>query len=256
MSELAVISLAVLVYISLVFLIALRLKRFDIVDIAWGGAFIVMALTSFWLAPERGLLQYIVTGLVIIWGVRLAYTIWRRITRSPQEDPRYVELRQKWKGNVALNAYGRIFLVQGLLASLVSATVLIVNLSGITTTDWLTVVGVCIWVVGFLFESIGDWQLKNHLLDPAKKGQLMTSGLWRYSRHPNYFGEATQWWGIWVIALSVPFGWLGIISPLTITVLLLFVSGVPLTERRFVGRPGWATYRARTSMFIPLPPRH
>ena len=253
--ELSLIFLVVIIYISVVFLVALRLKRFDIVDIAWGGAFIITAITSFTLGHAQGTLQLLVTGLVIIWGVRLAYSIGQRVARSAAEDPRYVELRQKWKGNMVLNTYVRIFVVQGILATLVSSSVIIINISDVTTLSWLAGAGALIWAVGFLFESVGDWQLKNHLLNPATKGQLMTTGLWRYSRHPNYFGEAAQWWGIWLIALSVPFGWLGIVSPLVITILLLFISGVPLTEKRFEGRPGWQQYKQRTSVFIPLPPR-
>lgn len=253
--ELAFIFLAVFVYISIVYVIAITMKRFDIVDIAWGGAFIVVALTSIILAPEVGPLQLLVTGLVIIWGLRLGYYILRRVQLSRSEDPRYAELRSQWKANVRLNAYLRIFLVQGILATMVSTSVIMVNLSEVTTLSWVTALGVIIWVIGFLFESIGDAQLKKHLADPAKNGLLMTDGLWKYTRHPNYFGEATQWWGIWIIALTVPFGWVGGVSPLLITFLLLFVSGVPLTEKRFRGRLGWTEYKKRTSKFIPLPPK-
>ena len=138
---------------------------------------------------------------------------------------------------------------------IVSAAVITVNLSNATGMSVWTAIGATIWIIGFLFESIGDAQLKRHLANPDSKAMLMTSGLWRYTRHPNYFGEATQWWGIWVIALGVPFGWVAIISPLVITYLLLFVSGVPLTEKRFEGRTGWNEYKQRTSKFIPLPPR-
>lgn len=254
-AAIGLILLAVLIYISLVFAIAIVKKRFDVVDIAWGGAFIVVALTSLAMTPHIGALQLLVTALVIIWGLRLGYYIFRRIQRSPDEDPRYVELRSKWKGSVAINAYLRIFVVQGILAAIVSASVIAVNLSEKSEVSWVAVIGVAVWVIGFLFESVGDSQLKKHLSDPAKKGHLMTSGLWKYTRHPNYFGEATQWWGIWIIACTVPSGWIGVISPLLITFLLLFVSGVPLTEKRFKGRDGWAEYKRRTSVFIPLPPR-
>ena len=249
------IFVAVIIYITIVFAVAIAKKRLDIVDIAWGGAFIVAALTSFMLAENPGTLQVLVTGLVIIWGGRLGYTILRRVMRSPEEDPRYTELRAQWKGSLAFNAYVRIFLVQGFLATVVSASVITINLSDFHSISSVSIVGLVIWVIGFLFESIGDAQLKKHLTDPAKKGQLMTSGLWKYTRHPNYFGEATQWWGIWIIALAVPFGWIGVMSPIIITVLLLFVSGVPLTEKRFAGRAGWNEYRKRTSVFIPLPPK-
>lgn len=253
--ELVIILAAVFVYVTIVFVIALIKKRFDIVDIAWGGAFIVVALSSLALNPNRGGLQLYVTSLVIIWGVRLAYSIWRRLLRTSAEDPRYTELRSKWRGNVALNAYQRIFLTQGILAIIIASAVIVVNLSDIKTIGWLALVGGVVWLIGFVFEAIGDAQLKQHLSDPRKKGQLMTSGLWQYTRHPNYFGEATQWWGIWIIALSVPLGWVAIVSPLLITYLLLYVSGVPLVEKRFNGRPGWDGYKKRTNRFIPWIPK-
>ncbi len=250
MAELIIILGSVLVYISIVFSIAWSRRRLDIVDIAWGGGFIVAALVSFFMG-QQGLLQLLVTGLVIIWGVRLAYSIFRRTLAAQGEDPRYTELRKTWKGNAAVNAYFRIFVTQGILATIVSAAVIMVNLSNTMGISLLVVTGLVIWIIGFVFESIGDAQLKKHLADPSKKGTLMTSGLWKYTRHPNYFGESIQWWGIYLIALSVPFGWAAIISPLVITYLLLFVSGVPPTEKRFTGRSGWDEYRKRTSVFVP-----
>lgn len=252
--ELGALALIVLIYVTAVFGIAWRIERIDIIDIAWGGAFIVIALGSFMYGP-KGILQMLTTGLVCIWGIRLAYYIFRRIKTSTKEDPRYTDMRAKWKGRPATNAYLRIFLVQGILAALISASVVAINFSETSTLNSWVYIGVGVWMVGFLFEAIGDAQLRQHLADPKKKGMLMISGLWRYTRHPNYFGEATQWWGIWLLSLAVPFGWLTIIAPITITYLLLFVSGVPLTEKRFASRAGWADYRKRTSKFLPLPPK-
>ena len=254
-NKLLLISIAVVIYISIIFLIAWSKKRLDIVDVAWGGGFIIAALTSLMMG-ERGTLQLLVTGLVMIWGIRLAYHILRRVIATKEEDPRYTEMRSHWKGNPALNAYFRIFVTQGLLATIISASVIWVNLSNSSSVNILVWVGVMFWVFGFLFESIGDAQLKYHLANPVKKGKLMTGGLWKYTRHPNYFGEATQWWAIYIIALSVPFGWMSIIGPLLITYLLLFVSGVKLTERRFEGRPGWDEYKKHTSIFIPWFPKN
>ncbi|MFZ2836080.1 MAG: DUF1295 domain-containing protein [Candidatus Saccharimonadales bacterium] len=252
--ELIALALAVLVYVTVIFGIAWKIGRLDIIDVAWGGAFIVIALGSF-MFGSRGILQMITTGLVCVWGARLAYYIFRRIKVSTKEDPRYTQMRSKWKGSQVVNAYLRVFLVQGMLAAIISASVVTINLSESSgLTSWVYI-GVGVWLVGFLFEAIGDAQLRRHLANPTKKGMLMTSGLWRYTRHPNYFGEATLWWGIWLISLVVPLGWVTIVGPITITYLLLFVSGVPLTEKRFAGRPGWADYRKRTSKFLPLPPK-
>jgi len=258
MSAFFLVGVAVIVYITLIFIMSQLVDRLDIVDIAWSGGFIVAAITSF-LFNMYGLeigwnIQTIVTGLVLVWGLRLAYHILRRVM-STREDGRYVALRKSWKGSVALNAYLRIFLTQGVLATVISIAVIYINISEPQEVNWIVYAGVLIWLIGFLFESVGDEQLKKHLANPKNKGKLMTSGLWKYTRHPNYFGEATQWWGIFVIALSLPFGWVAIITPAAITYLLLFVSGVSLTEQRFEGRPGWSTYKKRTSIFIPRPPK-
>ena len=112
-----------------------------------------------------------------------------------------------------------------------------------------------IWLIGFSFESIGDRQLREFIRHPANKGRIMDKGLWRYSRHPNYFGEVTQWWGIFIVARSLPESWWTVIGPLTITVLILFVSGVPLLEEQYVGRDDFEEYKNRTSIFFPLPPK-
>jgi len=244
----------VIAYMSWVFLIALKIKRLDVVDIAWGGAFIMAACSSL-LLGVRGWLQYAVTALVVIWGLRLSFYILKRFRRSTKEDARYTNMRYGWRGSVALNAYARIFLPQAFLAFLISASVIAINFSSDTTVSLVAVIGIAVWVVGFLFEAVGDAQLRRHLADPENKGKLMTTGLWRYTRHPNYFGEVVQWWGIYIIALSVHCAWWTIVSPIIITILILFISGVPLTEKHFEGRRGWAAYKRTTSAFLPLPPR-
>lgn len=251
-------GLAAILFMSVIFLIAQRIKRLDLVDAAWGLVFIVIALTSYVLQDGVMLefdIQTLVMLLVLAWGGRLTWHIVRRIRTSDTEDPRYVELRKTWKGSVKLNAYVRIYLVQAFLALLISVPVIHINLfsdNGISSIAWL---GATVWAIGFWFEVVGDRQLRSFVANPANKGKLMTSGLWKYSRHPNYFGELTQWWGIFVICLTLPFGWVGVIGPVLISYLILFVSGIPLSEKRFEGRPGWDEYQKRTSAFLPLPPR-
>ena len=244
---------AILAYMSWAFFVAQKAKRLDVVDAAWGGAFIVGAVVSLLLGP-KGWLQFLTTGLVVLWGLRLSLHILGRLRRT-KEDGRYEEMRRRWRGNPAFNAYVRIFLVQAILAMVISVAVIAINFSHSVHSLLWVAIGVIVWLTGFLFEAIGDRQLKNHLLDPENKGKLMTSGLWRYTRHPNYFGEATQWWGIYFVAVGVNCAWWTILSPIVITGLLLFVSGVPLTERYFEDKPGWKAYKKQTSAFIPLPPR-
>jgi len=258
MTKLGLVLLAVLVFMTIVFTLSRIVKRMDVVDAAWGGGFIVAALASFSL-NDTGLAigwnaQTVVTALVVVWGGRLAYYIIKRLLKHP-EDKRYVDLRKEWKGNAAVNSYLRIFLTQGLLATVISIAVIHINFSPEQAVGPIVYAGIVIWVVGFIFESVGDAQLKKHLSDPKNKGKLMTGGLWKYTRHPNYFGESTMWWGIFVISLSTPLGWIGIITPVLITYLLLFVSGVKMSEKRFEGRKGWAAYKKKTSIFLPLPPK-
>lgn len=257
-SEFLLCGLVAVVFMSVMFLAARKIGRYDLVDAAWGMSFISVALTSFLLQPGEWLepdLQLLVTVLVIVWGGRLSWHILRRIQRTTEEDPRYVELRKTWRGNVAANIYIRIYLLQAVLALLICVPVIHINLfadNGITPLAW---VGVAVWAVGFFFEAVGDRQLRDFVSRPANKGKIMDRGLWRYTRHPNYFGELTQWWGIFLMCLTTPFGFVGIIGPVLISYLILYVSGIPLNEKRFEGRPGWARYKARTSGLIPLPPR-
>ena len=138
---------------------------------------------------------------------------------------------------------------------MVALPILIINKSVDAGVNLLDFIGVLVWIFGFFFESVGDAQLAKFIKDPVNKGKLMQQGLWRYTRHPNYFGEVTQWWGIWLIALSVSHGLLGIIGPITITILILFVSGIPLLEKKYTSRADFEEYKQTTSIFIPLPPR-
>ena len=244
--------IAMLVYTFLVFLLSQALQRSDIADTAWGGGFIVIAVTSYlYNGHFNNLRSQLVCGLVIIWGLRLLIHIAKR-HRSTKEDFRYEQRKGVW-GKNAWTKYRSVFLSQGVFMVLVSSSVIIINAAPVKQIESLTLVGLGIWIVGFIFESVGDSQLAKFLGNPKNKGKLCMGGLWRYSRHPNYFGEITQWWGIWVMALGVSFGWLGIISPLTISILIIFVSGVPLLEKHYAGRPDWDEYKKHTSMLIPLP---
>lgn len=256
LSQFALVGVAVTAFMTILFVVARLLKRTDVIDAAWGPAFIVAAIASFIIGSQvvGWNIQTLLLVLVTVWGARLSYTITRRLLKH-DEDKRYVELRKKWKGNEALNTFLRIFLVQAILATVVSIAVIYANIFEEKSLDIIAWIGLAIWLVGFFFEVIGDWQLKQFLANPKNKGKLMTSGLWAYTRHPNYFGEATMWWGIAIIVLGTAYGWVGLITPVIISYLLLFVSGVPMTEKAFEGRPGWEAYKKRTSKFLPTLPR-
>lgn len=232
------------------FLISIIKKRNDVADVAWGLGFVLFAWVSY-VYSSQGMPQILVTFLVTVWGVRLASHISRRHKGKP-EDHRYAGWRTEWK-YFYTRSFFQIYLFQSLLMVLIAVPILFINsVSGVAFLP-LVALGVLIWFIGFFFESVGDRQLKFFLQKPENSDKLMTEGLWKYTRHPNYFGEVTMWWGIWVMALAYPYGFVTIVGPLTITVLILFVSGVPLSERRYAGRPDFEEYKKKTSVFIPLP---
>ena len=246
----------VFIYVTLCFGLAVIKKRNDIADIAWGLGFLLVAATSYWLGGVKLDLALLVTILVAIWSLRLAGHIYLR-HRGRGEDARYAIWRTEWGKWFYIRSYLQVFLLQGFLLLLVVSPVVVVNTyryfdaSSMATAS--IAIGLVIWLVGFGFESIGDWQLSKFIKLPSSKGQLMHSGLWRYTRHPNYFGEVSQWWGLWIVALAVPFGWLAVVGPLTISILILKVSGVPMLEKLMSKNPDFADYKKHTSMFVPMP---
>lgn len=234
------------------FAVSILKKRNDVADIAWGLGFVLIAWASFFISGFS-FRSVLVNALVTFWGLRLSAHIYKRNTAKP-EDSRYLEWRKTWK-NFYIRSFFQVFMLQGLLLYLVSFPVIFLNLSVSRGLGLFDLVGLAIWLFGFYFESTADKQLREFTYNPQNKGKLMDKGLWMYSRHPNYFGEVVQWWGIFAIALSGTGSFITIIGPLTITGLILFVSGVPLLEKKYAGRPDFEVYKKRTSVFFPLPPR-
>lgn len=248
-----ILGIELFLYMSFWFVISIFKKRNDIADIAWGIGFVLLSWSGGVLSGLN-LRSLIVNSLITVWGLRLAWHIYLRNHNKP-EDYRYQTWRKEWK-LFYLRSYFQIYLLQGLLLYLIVLPVLFINQSSILNLQFLDVLGLMVWVLGFYFESVGDYQLKQFVTNPANKGKLMDQGLWRYSRHPNYFGEVTQWWGIFIVSLSIPAGFITIIGPVTITLLILFVSGVPLLEKKYAGRKDFEEYKKHTSIFIPLPPKN
>ena len=248
------ILLIVLMYMTGWFLLALWRRRNDLADIAWGGGFIVAALTAGMLQTGGTPRAWLVVLLVILWGLRLAVHIGLR-NMGKGEDDRYRKWREEWGKHWLLRSFLQVFLLQGFLIYLMSIPVIWMILTG--PSDWtrLDALGLAVWIIGFFFEAVGDFQLAQFKKDPANRGKIIQQGLWRYSRHPNYFGEVTLWWGIYLMALSAPGGWVTIIGPLTITFLILKVSGIPLLEKKYADNAAFQEYARRTSVFFPLPHR-
>jgi steroid 5-alpha reductase family enzyme len=245
---------AVFVYMTAVFIIALVKKDNSVVDVAWGPGFIVVAVLTLFLEKGIEARQVLITGLVLVWGVRLAAHIFVR-NRGKGEDFRYAKWRREWGRWFIPRSFFQIFMLQGVFLLLIVSPVIIVNRSSVAGLSLLDAGGAAVWLVGFLFETVGDHQLRQFKKSAAGRGKIMTGGLWKFTRHPNYFGEAAAWWGVYIIALSVPYGWAAIVSPLTITFLLLKVSGIPMLEKKYAGNPDFAAYASRTSPFFPWFPK-
>jgi steroid 5-alpha reductase family enzyme len=243
----------VFVHQSLWFAVSVRLGRNDVADIAWGLGFVFL---SYYLvfSGATDMRDVLIATLVTLWGVRLSvYLALRNADKG--EDFRYRKWREEWGERVLLISYLRVFLLQGAIL-LVIAIPLFVSAAEVgPRLDVWAALGTVLWTAGFLFETIGDAQLRRFKADPANRGRLMTTGLWGYTRHPNYFGEALLWWGIGVMVLPLPNGWLALLGPAGLTLLLLRVSGVPMLEKKYEGNPEFEAYRARTSAFFPLPPK-
>jgi steroid 5-alpha reductase family enzyme len=252
---LPVTALGVAVVLLLTFLVAVSHHRHSVIDTVWGLGFAVVALISFGLSSGHGddVRRVLITVLTCVWGIRLATHIGLR-ARGMGEDPRYVELLDRAPGNRNLYALRAVYLIQGVVLWFVSIPVQLTQFSGGGLT-WLSWVGVGVWAVGVFFEGVGDFQLSRFKADPAHKGVVMTEGLWRYTRHPNYFGDACVWWGLFLVAASAWPGVLTFLSPALMTYVLARGTGKKLLEGRMAERPGFAEYVQRTSGFIPLPPR-
>ncbi|QSX08854.1 DUF1295 domain-containing protein [Alkalibacter rhizosphaerae] len=248
-------ALVVWIYFTIVFFIAQWKKNNSIVDITWGLGFVVLANYLLFRTATFDLRSIVATVLVTAWGLRLFLYIGIRNWGKP-EDFRYVAMREKWgTDHYYLKAYANVFLAQAGFLYIVSFPVILVQARDPGGFGWIGLIGLAIWLVGFFFEAVGDYQLRQFLKKPENKGKLMRYGLWKYTRHPNYFGEATMWWGIFLVTLGDLFGLLGIIGPATISYLLMFVSGVPLLEKKYMKREDFREYAKVTNKFFPWFPK-
>lgn len=240
-------------------LVSIPLRNASIVDIFWGPGFGVIAVVTWFLADGAEPRQHLLTALTVIWALRLGgYLAWRNIGHG--EDPRYRKMREKTEragGSFATASLVKVFLLQGVLMWLISMPVQVGQMyARPAELGLVAALGTALWLIGFLFEAVGDWQLARFKADPANRGEVMDRGLWRYTRHPNYFGNACLWWGLFVIACENPVGLWTLYAPVLMTWLLLKVSGVSLLERSLQKtKPKYEEYVRRTSAFFPLPPK-
>jgi len=254
-------STLLLIYVAGVFLIAQWRADNSLMDIAYGPAFTLCAIGLLLLTKTTTILPWLITILIGAWSIRLAVRIWRKNHGKP-EDARYAAWRRAWstRGTTyfIIRSFLQINLLQGIIIAIVALPVVVASATE-TSLTIITVIGGLVYCFGLTYESIADYQLDQFLgrkragTEPAT---LMTTGLFRYSRRPNYFGETLIWWGLAIMVLPLPYGWIAIASPLLITFIVTRVTG-PMLEDIFLEKypDEYRTYMTRTSYFIPLPPR-
>lgn len=275
-----------IVCLTLLWAISYKIKDASIIDIFWGAGFGIVAIVCIVNSQAMTPYLWLLAAMPIIWAVRLSGYLAKR-NLGHGEDKRYVAMQERAKKNGKTEdqwrkrSYFNIFLGQGLLIAIISAPVWVAMATGLEaygpqeTTDQnvilsglkaipiglLAILGAALWLIGFLFETIGDFQLAQFMKanknydGPKEDKPVLNSGLWKYTRHPNYFGNACMWWGIWIVACAAPWGWVTIFAPIVMTILLTRVSGRDLLERDMKKRKAYRDYIEKTSGFFPLPPK-
>lgn len=256
---------AVLGMMTLVWLVSLVRTDVSIVDPFWGLGFVLVASVSFFhlggFADKIPARRFLLLVLPAIWGLRLGgYLLWRNLKEN-EEDYRYARMRAKRGKSFKWKSLFMIFWFQAILLWFISFPLQLGQQGAAAELGWLGLgwldwAGIALFAIGLFFETVGDWQLARFKADPANKGKVLDRGLWRYTRHPNYFGDFCVWWGFFLIACGTPGGWQTILSPIVMSLFLLKVSGVSMLEKD-IGerRPAYAEYIRKTSVFFPAPPK-
>ena len=238
-------------------LISVAIGDVSFIDSFWAAGFVLVAFVTHFLTPDGDAQRkLLLLAITTVWGLRLAgYLLWRWRKEGP--DKRYVALLGKAKGNPHITSLTKVFLLQGVLLWIVSLPVQLGQVPAQPAgVSWLAWAGAALAIIGIFFESVGDWQMARFQGNPDNAGKVMDQGLWRYTRHPNYFGDACVWWGLFLIAAETTLGLFAIAGPILLTFLLVQWSGAALLERRLKrSRPEYEAYIRRTSSFIPMPPR-
>lgn len=249
-------AIVFVVYAFLLWAASVKLRDASIIDRFWGAGFILIVATGLWHVATPSAHHLLLAGLVTIWGTRLSiHLTWRNWGRG--EDYRYRAMREKHGASFAWKSLFSVFLLQAFLTWFISLPIQVAFGSPVESPlHPFALAGTAVFVAGFLFETIGDWQLARFKANPDNEGQVMDKGLWRYTRHPNYFGDAVLWWGLYLTALPAPGAIYTVLSPVAMTLFLMKVSGVPLLEKRMAEtRPAYAEYAQRTPTFFPWWPK-
>jgi steroid 5-alpha reductase family enzyme len=246
---------SVLVFFSLIYILALIKKDYSIVDITWGIGFLVVLVVGQIYLKKTDPRSIILSLMVLIWALRLSIYLFIR-SKGRGEDFRYQKMRTSWGKWANLRAYFQIFILQGIILLIVSSPIILIlenSYSPIKESDLFAIV---VFIIGLAFESVADFQVMNFKKNPQNKGDILMEGLWKYSRHPNYFGEFLIWWGIFFLSMADGPVFYSLIGPSVITFLLIKVSGVPLLEAKYKGNAEYLSYQKRTNTFFPWFPRN
>lgn len=241
-----------IVYLICMFVVVNIKKDMSLGNFSWGPAVLLLTLYSFFIFGSNNSRQIVITALIFLWCVRLTAFVFIRYKKGA--DPRYVAWLAQWKHPLFafFMSLGWIVILNGGFSLMMASPAIAVNFSVIQPSmRYLDILGLIAWLIGFYCETVSDYQLYVFSHNPLNKGKVCDQGLWRYSRHPNYFGEILMWWGIYLIALNVPYGWLTIICPLAISTTLLFVTGIPWNEKAMENNPAYQEYKKQTSILIP-----
>lgn len=245
--------IAVFCYMCSVFVLAQIKRDNGIVDIAWGPGFVLIIWVINPNPADWSIGQWAINLAVHLWALRLAWSIGKR-NLGAAEDWRYANWRKEWGKWVVLRSFLQVFMLQGFFMLVIALPVIIVNSLPVEVQRFpLLLTGFFVFAYGLVFEAVGDYQKSVFKSNPANSGKILQSGLWSVTRHPNYFGEAVLWWGIWIMTIGLPwlFVAIALISPITINYLLRFVSGVPMTEEKYEGDPAFEEYKSKVPPFIP-----
>ena len=247
-------ALVLVAFFTLVYIVALIRNDYSTVDVFWGMAQVVLVVALTFYLDGHALSHWIIYGAITLWGLRLSWYLYRRNWHKP-EDFRYQAMRKKWVKFEKLQAYIKVYLLQSGFALLMGITVISMETLSLRYLG-VFIAGAVLFAVGFIFETLADEQMMA-FQKIKKPGEILTTGVWKLSRHPNYFGEVTVWWGVGIMALAhantLLVALLMLISPITITYLLLGLSGIPILEKRYDGDPNYEAYRKNTRAFFPFP---
>ncbi len=244
-------GLTIFLYMVIFYLLAQLIKDNSIIDIAWGMGFVILSIVltyKSWPLEDANILMI---AAIILWGTRLSIHIFLR-NKGKDEDFRYAAWRKEWGKNAALIAFFKVFMLQGFVMWIVASPVILSFASSQNSIGIIKITGLIVFLAGFLTETISDYQLSRFKKQAENKGKIITSGLWKFSRHPNYFGEALLWWGIFFLSAGSGYWWAGIMSPVFISLLLRYGSGVPMLEEKYKKREDFICYASKTPVFIPF----